>query len=265
MDNAKNQNETERESMIFYRSFYEAAKFLPNDEKVKIYEMIFNYGFYQTEPKGDEATPLTMAIFGLVKPQIEKNITRYENGKKGGRPSTKKDGKKTKAKPKETEPEPNYNYNVNDNYNVIKKEIHKEKNTLSANADFGECVSLFNSICVSLPKVKAITEARKKAMTSALSNLQSIETYKDLSAAEVFKALFETVERSDFLTRRSGNGFQASFDWVLKKSNLVKIAEGNYNNRSPTASNSDTEQGGFYNTAYYEQLAEELERERNGK
>lgn len=267
MDSVKNQNETERESMIFYRSFYEAAKILPIEEKVKIYEMIFEYGFYFTEPKTEETTPLVLAFFGLVKPQIEKNITRYENGKKGGRPSTKKDGKKTKAKPKETKPEPNYNvnYNVNDNVNVIKKEIHKEKNTLSANADFGECVGLFNSVCVSLPKVRTITETRKEAITSALSNLQSIETYKDLSAAEVFKALFETVERSDFLTGRNGNGFQASFDWVLKKSNLVKIIEGNYNNRSQTSNNAEDEQSGFYDTAYYERLAAELERERNGK
>lgn len=136
---------------------------------------------------------------------------------------------------------------------------------MTAKADFGECVNLFNSICVSLPKVKAITETRKKAIASALSNLQGIEAYKGLNAAEAFKAFFETVECSDFLTGRTANEWQACFDWVLKKANLVKIAEGNYNNRSPTASNTDTEQDSFYDTAYYEQLAEELERGRNGK
>lgn len=104
MDSAKNQNETERESMIFYRSFYEAAKILPIEEKVKIYEMIFEYGFYFTEPKTEETTPLVLAFFGLVKPQIEKNITRYENGKKGGRPSTKKDDKKPKQNQKKPNP-----------------------------------------------------------------------------------------------------------------------------------------------------------------
>lgn len=115
-----------------------------------------------------------------------------------------------------------------------------------------------------MPKVKTITDTRKRAIKAALSSLQSIEAYKGLTADEAFKTFFETVESSDFLTGRNTNGWLACFDWVFKKSNVVKIAEGTYDNRPQDSGNTTDEQTGFYNTSYYERLAEELERGRNG-
>lgn len=192
------------DSFVIYTSYGEHLKKLPFEDVGKIFIGVIDYVENGKIPKLNSAADM---CFSFIKSQIDRDKEKYENikkkrsesGKKGGETKAKNKQKKAKqanaksANEKQANLPDNVYVYDNDNVNVIKKEIHKEKNTLSANADFGECVGLFNSICVSLPKVRTITETRKKAMTSALSNLQSIETYKDLSAAEVFKALFETV------------------------------------------------------------------------
>ena len=100
-----------KDSFIFYRSFYEAVKELSADEQIKVYQAICEYSLNGELP---DLTGIPKAIFTLIKPQIEANNKRYENGKKGGRPKTE-----TEEKPKdnqtETKPEPNVNDNVNVN------------------------------------------------------------------------------------------------------------------------------------------------------
>ena len=101
-----------RDSFVFYRSFYEAIKKLNKKDKLTVYSHICQYALGE---KTDEIDGVPAAIFDLIKPQIDANFRRYENGLKGGRP-------KTEAKPKhnqnETKAERNVNVNVNDNVNV---------------------------------------------------------------------------------------------------------------------------------------------------
>lgn len=94
-----------RDGFIFYRSFYESAKALNNQDKLALYEAIFELALNQKETKQE---PLVNAFINLIKPQIEANNKRYENGKKGGRPKEKKPNenqKETKQEPKEKEKE----------------------------------------------------------------------------------------------------------------------------------------------------------------
>lgn len=83
-----------------------------------------------------------------------------------------------------------------------------------------EVVDLFNSICVSLNKVKNLTDTRKKKIKSA---------YKLLNGD--YEGLFKRVEESDFLSGRSGKWDKCGFDWIMKQENMVKILEGNYDNK----------------------------------
>ncbi|WP_025833609.1 DUF6291 domain-containing protein [Bacteroides stercorirosoris] len=111
-----------RESFVFYRSFYDAIKDLPRDVQGEIYTAIMEYSLYGKET--ENLKPIARSVFTLMKPQIDVNNKRFENGKKGGRPKSegKPDGNqnKTNEKPKnnqnETKDEPNVN--VNDNVNV---------------------------------------------------------------------------------------------------------------------------------------------------
>jgi hypothetical protein len=102
-----------RDSTIFYRSFYEAIKDLPKGEQAEVYNAIFEYSlnFNIVELKG-----LSKTIFTLIKPQIEANIKRYENGNKA---KTKQTESKTEANTKQdiSKSEANKNDNVNDNVN----------------------------------------------------------------------------------------------------------------------------------------------------
>lgn len=106
---------------------------------------------------------------------------------------------------------------------------------------------LWNSTCVSLPKVMKLTERRKQKIECRLDEF-GVQPEQWLETAE---NLFKRVQASDFLTGRSANkqNWAASFDWFFENSsNWVKVSEGNYDNkgvRSPqSGSNSSIGQLG---------------------
>lgn len=70
----------ERESFIFYRSFYEAIKDLPKDIKLEVFTAIVEYALYGRLP--EDLKPFARGMFTLIKPNIDVNIVRFENGKK---------------------------------------------------------------------------------------------------------------------------------------------------------------------------------------
>lgn len=91
-----------RERMIFYGSFYESAKVLNEEDRLKFYEAIFQYSLEEKEPMLEG---LLGSMFGLVKPVLDSQIKRAENGKKGaiygklgGRPKTTKEKEKKPKK-----------------------------------------------------------------------------------------------------------------------------------------------------------------------
>lgn len=80
----------------------------------------------------------------------------------------------------------------------------------------------YHAICPSLPKVMRITDSRKRAIKARIKD----------DGLDTIKTVLEKTEASDFLTGRSGD-FKATFDWILKPANFIKILEGNYDNRKP--------------------------------
>lgn len=103
-----------KDSFVFYRSFYEAIKKIPNECKMEVYEAIVKYSF---EESVGELSPMADAMFTLIKPTLDSSQKRYEakinNGKMGGRPSKKTEEIKTEIKPNnnlsKTEPKPKRN------------------------------------------------------------------------------------------------------------------------------------------------------------
>lgn len=137
-----------RESFIFYRSFYDAIKDLPRDVQGEIYTAIMEYSLYGKET--ESLKPIARSVFTLMKPQIDVNNKRFENGRKGGRPKSgnQPDGnqEETKGKPsnnqEETKVEPNVNENDNVNENkedttsVVSKKDAAKAATLKRKEDF---------------------------------------------------------------------------------------------------------------------------------
>ena len=109
--------------MIIYRSFYEAIIELPAENQAILWRAVFELGLNgnQIELKG-----LNSTIFKLIKPQIEANIKRYENGKK---PKGSKPEANEKQKISKSETNNNKNNNNNKNKNTIefrKSEFYKK-------------------------------------------------------------------------------------------------------------------------------------------
>ncbi len=97
-----------RESFIFYKSFFDAIKNLENEKKTEIYDAIFFYSFDGIEPN---LTGISASIFTLIRPQLDANRKRFENGCK------EKTKSKTEAKPKQKESKVEANKNLNPNLN----------------------------------------------------------------------------------------------------------------------------------------------------
>lgn len=94
-------------------------------------------------------------------------------------------------------------------------EVNKEKITCK------HVVDLYHSICVSYPSVKVLSDSRKKAINARLKSYN----------LDDFKTLFEKAEASSFLKGANDRNWTATFDWLIKDSNMAKVLDGNYDNR----------------------------------
>lgn len=101
----------------------------------------------------------------------------------------------------------------------IEREIEKEIEPTKTNYQL--IADLYNDTCVSFPKLKTLSSNRKKAIKARL------RTY----TAEDFKTLFEKAEASSFLKGKNDRNWSASFDWLIKDSNMAKLLEGNYDDK----------------------------------
>ena len=129
-----------RDSFVFYRSFYEALLGMDKENQADCLMAVADYALNGKEPT---MTPTVRMFFTLVRPQIDANNQKFENGKKGGRPRNQTE---TETKPKNNQEETKAKPNVNVNGNVNEKEkdtlkgIKKEKISFS---DVDDWESLF--------------------------------------------------------------------------------------------------------------------------
>jgi DNA replication protein DnaD len=98
----------------------------------------------------------------------------------------------------------------------------KENNMSAEQTPYEEIKKIFNEICVTLPKIKSLTDARKNTLKTR---------WKENSSLKFFEELFCMVNESSFLSGRDDRWKGCSFDWIIKPSNMQKILEGNYANK----------------------------------
>lgn len=117
----------ERESFVFYRSFYDSIKKLKKTDRLQALDAIISYALDGEIIKTDG---ISEAIFLAIRPQIDANNKRYENGKKGGR---KPKDSNSESLARADEPDNNMYYADNKDTNEkkptdIKSEDKKEPN-----------------------------------------------------------------------------------------------------------------------------------------
>ena len=105
-----------------------------------------------------------------------------------------------------------------DKYSIDKISIDKGSNDSGESVSCQQIVDLYNSICKSLPSVRSISEARRKAIKARL------KTY----SVEDLRTVFENAEASSFLKGSNDRNWSANFDWLMADKNIAKVLEGNY-------------------------------------
>ena len=209
----------ERESFVFYRSFAEQLKKLPAEQYKRIMDNIFDYAFSGVL---NEMETIDSIIFGLIKPQLDANNQRYQNGckgaefgKLGGRPKKPQENptetpKKPQENPTET-PNDNDNVNVNDNENDNKK----KKSTY-------------------VLKEKERTDEKQKLFFDKYP-LIVIDNFSTADYAEIdFELLLIEFEQSKYLQARR------SFKWIC--SNYRGIVAGQYRDFEQSSNNATKKQ-----------------------
>lgn len=112
--------------------------------------------------------------------------------------------------------------------NVEKEiEIEKEKDIEKReekreSINYQQIADMYNDTCVSFPRLTTLSDARKKAIRARLNNY----------TVEDFALMFAKAEASSFLKGGNDRNWSATFDWMIKDSNMVKILDGNYDNKT---------------------------------
>lgn len=214
----------------FLRVYKDMAEQLSKEDRADFYDALVAYALDEDEPEPSTGA----AVFQAARRMIDK----WKQTQAAGRARADKtagrslDGRWTSAgseKPAEGQKTKNAG-----SEKPAKEEKNKRRNNINrpdtdnnaaepAGIKPQDVVDLFNEVCVSLPKVKAVSEARKKSIKARLKD----------NPPEKFREVFERAEASDFLTGRiEGKDFRADFDWIVgSPQHWQRILEGIYDNR----------------------------------
>lgn len=113
---------------------------------------------------------------------------------------------------------------TNNKQGVIKKENNKINN--KDIVEIQVFVNLYHDICNKLPRVKAITDKRSKAITKIIKKY----------SLEDIKTVFTNAQTSDFLTGKNDRGWKADIDFILREDKFISILEGKYNGKKQSVS-----------------------------
>ena len=167
--------QNKRDSFIFYRSFFEATKWLKIDEKAQLFDAICSYAL-DGEIKNLDGT--AKGMFELVKPQLDANRKRFENGCVKKQKRSKKEAKK---KQKGSKSKANDNVNVNEE---CKLELELELPIFINKNLFDSFVEMRNKI------KKPLTEHAEELLIKKLTE------FENKQAGFANKALENSIESS---------------------------------------------------------------------
>ena len=124
---------------------------------------------------------------------------------------------------------------------IIDKDIIEEYIGISGDKknqekiDYQLVADMYNDTCVSFPRLTKLSETRKKAIKARLHSY----------SIEDFKTLFKKAEASSFLKGANNRNWTASFDWLIKDSNMAKVLDGNYDDNKRTVKNTIPKNTGY--------------------
>ncbi len=214
----------ERESFVFYRSFYEGIKELPRDIQGEVLTAIMEYGLNGVTTENQK--PITKAIFALIKPQLDANNQRFENGKlgaehgkKGGRPRKEKPQENPTITPKKPQENPTQtpNVNVNDNVNVNVND--NDDKDASAITDEKKYYSSDNGVIKSISELKRDYLNDENLCNAIIKNLKVIDKNMISEQLEAFNQHLELQGERLKEVRDYRSHFK---NWLKKRQEVAK-------------------------------------------
>ena len=118
-----------------------------------------------------------------------------------------------------------------DKYKTETKNKKKDTNVSKEKIDFAAISDLYNSICVSYPTLKTMSERRKKAIRARMNTGYTVDD---------FRILFKKAESSSFLKGQNNRNWSATFDWLIMDGNMAKVLDGNYDDKGQKGERYDT-------------------------
>lgn len=98
-------------------------------------------------------------------------------------------------------------------------EAREKRNPERMKIPYEDVLNRYNDICVSLPKAHKLSQERKRHIKACFTQKFTLED---------FEKAFRTVQNTPFLRGENDRGWHATFDWIIKPANLLKVIEGQY-------------------------------------
>lgn len=112
---------------------------------------------------------------------------------------------------------------------------------------YQDVVNLFHDICKSYPRVRALSEKRKKAIKARMKNY----------SLDDFREVFTKAEASAFLKGANNRNWSADFDWLMCDSNIAKVLEGKYDSKADIRPSYQATAADKYDMSLFDRLANE--------
>lgn len=97
--------------------------------------------------------------------------------------------------------------------------------------DYERIVNMYNATCKDLPRVRGMSDERKRKLKTLLASLDKSKVLSTLETYDKLQYIFSLADESDFLSGRTSQNGWCGFDWIINPKNAIKVIEGNYRNK----------------------------------
>lgn len=135
-------------------------------------------------------------------------------------------------------------YNISSNEDIVEtsEKTSEVPDRKSDRLSYDEIMKDFHATCPDLPGIRALNDARKTKIRSLVKELDKLKIFPGVEPEKKLHVIFQAAQNSDFLSGRSGKWSGCSFDWLINKTNALKVLEGQYQNKGGVSNAGRTDQ-----------------------
>lgn len=135
-------------------------------------------------------------------------------------------------------------YNISSNEDIVEtsEKTPEVPDRKSERLSYDEIMKDFHATCPDLPGIRALNDARKTKIRSLVKELDKLKIFPGVEPEKKLHVIFQAAQNSDFLSGRSGKWNGCSFDWLINKTNALKVLEGQYQNKGGVSNAERTDQ-----------------------